>query len=237
MNIVVQIATGLEWHSLIHLLGDSREISDTPVGRFTTTCLQTARGPVAVTLLRGGTGKVNAAASAQYAILTWKPDVLVVLGTSGAIAPDLNDLDVILANRAIVYDIESTISKASEAKIQSLTTEMPVSWHLDGWPFPLKIGAVLTGDRDVTRENVPVLRAKYDALAADWESGAVAKVCAMNRIPCLILRGISDTPDSDAAGQLDKYRRNTPLVMERLWRLLPRVLDARAHEGDMQGSS
>ncbi len=33
---------------------------------------------------------------------------------------------------------------------------------------------------------------KNSAMAADWESGSIAWVCARNGVKCLILRGVTD---------------------------------------------
>jgi adenosylhomocysteine nucleosidase len=216
--IAVQVAAGLEWRALMHLLGNPT-VQNAPVGRYCEIEVGTAQ----VVLLHAGTGKINAAAGAQYAILTWRPDLLVAAGTSGAVSAELGELDLVVANRTIVYDIESSLAGASTAKIESLTCDLEVPAGVEALPFPTYVGPVLTGDRDVTRANVGDLRTRFGALAGDWESGAVAKVCQMNGVRCLVLRSISDTPDSDTAGQMEKWRRNTPLIMERLWSVITAI--------------
>src|SRR6185295_1016902 len=100
------------------------------------------------------------------------------------------------------------------------TTELPGPWDERAFPFPTRRGTLLTGDGDVRAANVGRFRKRFTALAADWESGAVAKVCALNQVPCLILRGVSDIPAGPPAGQFARYRANTPHVMARLWETL-----------------
>lgn len=52
-------------------------------------------------------------------------------------------------------------------------------------------------------------------------SGAVARVCALNQIPFLVLRAITDSLDGgDAAFQAQRFNQNVPVVLHRLWRLL-----------------
>ena len=213
MKVVMQIAAGLEWRALMQLLGNPEQIQEAPVGRY----YETKLGEASIVLLHAGTGKINAAAGAQYAILTWRPDLIIAAGTSGAVASELQELDIVVASRTIVYDIESSIAGASTAKIQSLSCDLELPDWVSALPFPVHMGPVITGDRDVTRANATDLRSRFQALAGDWESGAVAKVCQMNGVRCLVVRGISDTPDSDTAGQMEKWRRNTPIIMERLW--------------------
>ena len=73
---------------------------------------------------------------------------------------------------------------------------------------------------DVTHQNVERLRVHYNATIADWESGAVAKVCDMNQLPCVILRGVTDTPTSTPDEQYHRFRHNTPVVMHRAWQTI-----------------
>jgi nucleoside phosphorylase len=40
----------------------------------------------------------------------------------------------------------------------------------------------------------------WNILGADWESGAIVKVAELNGLLCLILRGVSDIPESHPAG-------------------------------------
>ncbi|MGE5674466.1 MAG: hypothetical protein ACM3XM_11330 [Mycobacterium leprae] len=221
MRIVVLVATQNEWLSLLKLLGNHSAIQEAPIGEFVDIHYDNA----SLVAVHSGVGKVNAAAAAQYAILTWRPDRLVVLGTSGAVSPDLAVLDVVVADRTIVYDMVSDVGGNIDENIRDLTTLLSVP-HLPV-DSSIHVGTVLTGDRDVTPASAETLYRLYGGLVADWESGAAAKVCKMNRVDCLVLRGVSDTPYVTDATQHDSYVQNTPRVMERLWRLLPQLLPIR----------
>jgi len=48
------------------------------------------------------------------------------------------------------------------------------------------------GRSDIMAEDIAPLVEKYDAMAADWESGAIAWVAKKNNQRLLILRGVSD---------------------------------------------
>lgn len=221
VRAIVQIAAQAEWSSLLDLLGAN------PVG------LQQALGSQFVSLwqgdteiiaVHGGTGKIHAAAMAQYAILTWNPALVAVIGTSGAVAPWLKPLDIVLADRTIVYDLDSGLDGSTDENIRDLTTDLATPRLPTPPAFPIYVGTVLTGDRDVTAQNVESLRARFDGLVADWESGAVARVCRLNNVRCVVLRGVSDTPYAGDTDQLHSYRQNTPVIMDRLWHLLTEVI-------------
>jgi adenosylhomocysteine nucleosidase len=220
MQIVVQVSTIREWDALLALLPHSSEVQSSPTGSFVTYTWSSFHGPLTGVLLHGGTGKILAAASAQYAALTWRPTYLFLLGTCGAIDPKIRELDVIYATRTIVHDI------AIEAKVRELTTDLPGLWTHVVTPYPVHRGLMVSGDLAVTAANVQLVRDRFPALAADWESGAVAKVCALNGIPCAILKGVSDLPEAAVAQQLERYYTNTPRVMERVWQILEQYLAA-----------
>ena len=69
------------------------------------------------------------------------------------------------------------------------------------------------------------LRARYHAVAGDWESGAIAYTCARNRQRVLILRGVSDLVSADgggeAYGKIQVFEDGTRTVMSRLLGQLP----------------
>jgi len=50
----------------------------------------------------------------------------------------------------------------------------------------------------VSKERRQELREKYNALIVDWESFAVAKVCEMDNVPCVVIRAVSDLADENA---------------------------------------
>jgi adenosylhomocysteine nucleosidase len=220
VHIVVQISARGEWRALLAYLPGLPPTTAVPVGEYTTYPLPAPHAHFEIVLLRGGVGKINAAASAQYALLTWRPPLYIVLGTAGAVDPRLAELDLILATRTIVHDLNPHLSPNDNTLIVDHTVDLPPLWDRCVFPFPIQRGVITTGDLDVTRENVERLRTLYNATIADWESGAVAKVCTMNQTACLILRGVTDTPTSAPTDQFQRYRQNTPEVMARLWQTM-----------------
>lgn len=216
MDLVIQISARREWHSLLLLTGSDAECSPTPMGTRVP-CEVGPESALTAVAHHSGTGKVNAAAATQYAIMTWRPRLLVLLGTCGSMLPSLTPPDLILVTRTLVYDITCPSRKVNQAKMAELTTELHPRWSFEGSPYPVHRGLVATGDGDPSPEQGAELRDRHQALAVDWETGAVAKVCEWNETPCLVLRGVSDMVDADASAQLGDYRTNTPRVMAHLW--------------------
>ena len=71
----------------------------------------------------------------------------------------------------------------------------------------------------------------FQPRVVDWESGAIAWVASRNRIPVLILRGVTDFANVDkmeAQDNLSLFRENASHVMRQLVEDLPLYLKAAA---------
>jgi adenosylhomocysteine nucleosidase len=227
MRIVVHIPARSEWRALLNELPSHLPSQRVSVGEVITLDWPTNASPVELIVLHGGVGKIRAAASAQYAICTWHPDLYVVLGTAGAVDPNVQELDLVWATQTIISDFQLALTTTA---VNTLITDhqmrCPHDWSTCVFPLPVRPGVIATADGDVTHHNAAWLHTTFGATIADWESGAIAYVCAVNAIPWLILRGVSDVPTTQPDHQYQRFQHNTPIVMQRLWSLVPSVLTA-----------
>ena len=70
---------------------------------------------------------------------------------------------------------------------------------------------------------------RYDAVAADWESAAIAYVASRRRTPLVIVRMVSDLvgPDGgEVIGDLPRFQEAAASVMRRLLDDLPAIVAA-----------
>lgn len=225
MNIIVLVSANAEWRAVKELYPDL-QLEPTPFGETA----NLKRGAWNVTLFHGGWGKISAAASAQYVIDHFQPDLLINLGTCGGLAGRVQTGTVILVERTIVYDILEQMTDSDEA-IQHYSTEIDLSWlgNHESLMNNEKIarGLLVSADRDIAVEDIPMLIEKYGAVAADWESGAIAWVAKRNGTRLLILRGVSDLvggEGGEAYGNYDLFSKRTKEVMKTLFEILPRWL-------------
>jgi adenosylhomocysteine nucleosidase len=223
MKTVVIISANAEWRVVKEIHPDL-DLRRSPFGEYADLEL----GSQPVTLFHGGWGKISAAATAQYAIDHFQPDLLVNLGTCGGFAGRIETGAVILVERTLVYDIIEQMGDGAEA-IAHYTTEIDLSW-LDrrpqntARPSPAVHGLLVSADRDIVVEDIPMLIEKYDAVAADWESGAIAWVAKQNGTRLLILRAVSDLVGGDggeAYGNLELFHQRTKTAMKDLFEQLP----------------
>lgn len=228
-RIAVVISANAEWKPLKDALGpDPAGIERSPYGEFFT-------HPIAgepVLFHHGGWGKIDAAASAEYVISQWRPQLLINLGTCGGIEGRMERLERLIITRTVVYDIREAIGDSSEA-IDAYSTSIDLGW-LSGDDFPLRHrrAAMYSGDRDLVAHGVAKLTRRFpDVVAADWESGSIARVAARRGTPALILRAASDLVSEhhgEATGNASLFLTNAAtsmrLLLDDLHAIVPYVL-------------
>ena len=213
-RVVLLISSGSEWKAVKEIL-HPLEVRSTPLGE--TFDFQQ------VTCFHGGWGKISASATTQYAIDQFHPDLLVNLGTCGGFEGRIERGVIILVTRTIIYDILEQMTDP-QAAIAHFATDLDLSWLPDPLPHPVIPTLLVSADRDIVPAEIPRLVTEYGAVAADWESGAIAWVAKQNGVRCLILRGVTDlvSPQGgEAYGNIDLYRQNTRAVMKELFDQLP----------------
>lgn len=218
MRVVVVVSANAEWRALKAITG-VMEMLTSPYGE----CFTLIVGGEPLIFFHGGWGKVSAAASTQYVIDRWRPELLVNLGTCGGLAGRIEPGEVILADRTLLYDIIEQMGDRDEA-IRHYETALNLAWLRAPYPHPVRRERLVSADRDILPEDIPMLIEKYGAAAADWESGAIAWVAQKNRTRCLILRGVTDLvggAGGEAYGNIELFRERTHGVMQTLITQLP----------------
>ena len=209
MNIVVLISANAEWRT-VKMLFPQVQIRNSEMGEWFTREIDFQP----VLFFHGGWGKISAAASAQYVIDHFAPDLLVNLGTCGGFEGRIAAGTIILVEKTIVYDIIEQMGDPDEA-IADYSTVIDLSWLPSELPGVVKPALLVSGDRDIVAGEIPMLIDRFEAVAADWESGAIAWVAHKNRVRLLILRGVSDVVGGDggeAYGNFDLFQQRTDQI-------------------------
>lgn len=220
---VILISANAEWRVVREVFSSAR-IERSPYGEWFT-----AHNAVFV---QGGWGKVDAAASAQYAIDRWQPRVVFNLGTCGGFTGRIDKHEIVLVDRTVIYDIVERMGDSAEA-IRDYTTTIDLAW-LGGAPLPSKVrrAPLVSADRDIDPADIPRLEKLYGAVAADWESGAISRVAARNGKRVVILRGVSDLVAAETGGEAyghpQVFAEGTARVMRELLGMLPQWLQRAA---------
>ena len=221
-DIVVLLSANAEWEAVRDSF-PGVELFSSPYGGYFKTAIENRE----VILAQGGWGKISAAASTQFAINHFQPKVVVNLGTCGGFTGSIECGLTILVNEPIVYDIIEQMTDPEEA-IRFYSSRLDLSWLKQPFPQSVITGKMLSADRDILPADISLLKARFKAIAADWESGSIAWVCERNQIPCLILRTVSDVVN-DSGSELYNlgggFAKKAKEIMEKLMKDLPAWLD------------
>ena len=159
-------------------------------------------------VLRGAVGKVWAAASAEFAIGRWQPQLMIDFGAAGGLVPELRVGDIVLAEKVIEYDVSASgnglpqvvFAHASSFGAGTWIQDAPqfskfIELNLKGFDVPVRVtrGRLASGDRDVhTLEERTALAKQIEAIAATWETSAIGRICKFHETPYLSIRVITD---------------------------------------------
>ena len=217
--VAVLISSGSEWRET-RLIYNHIEAVSSPLGEWFE-LVQNINGRLQRLLFfHGGWGKILAAASTQYVIDRWSPSLLINIGTCGGIEGEIEMHQIVAAERTVVYDIYEKMGD-SHAAVMRFVTELDVNYLDSDLPHPIIRGVLVSGDRDLHVEDIASLRSLYGAIAADWESGAIAYVASRNKISCLILRGVSDIVTSEIP-----QSSNSHIYYDGVKQIMPQLLGA-----------
>jgi len=224
---VVLISANAEWKVVRSLRPDETYLSS-PWGEFFKTRMGKGSRAKDVIFFHGGWGKVAAAGSTQYCIDRWKPVLMVNLGTCGGFRGDVSRYEILLVERTVIYDILEAMGDSKQA-IADYETTLDLGWLGSDLPARVRRTLLVSADRDIVPSEIPALRGRYHAVAADWESGAIAYTCAKNRQRLLILKGVSDLVASNSGGEaygnLQVFESGCRVVMTELMDQLPKWLE------------
>ena len=224
-KILILISARSEWRAIKSLFPEAA-LQRSPFGEYfhTETALPSANFPLI--FFYGGWGKIAAAASAQYVIDHYQPDLLVNLGTCGGFEGHVDAGTTMLVERALSYDIYEQMGDAAAA-IDFFTTELDLGWLPPVDDLPVRRGIMVSGDRDIDPNEIPMLIKRYDAFAGDWETAAIAWVAQKNGSKLLVLRVVSDlvnTEGGEAYGDKALFHARTRQLFPSLFDLFKTIL-------------
>jgi adenosylhomocysteine nucleosidase len=186
-----------------------------------------------VVLCKSGVGKVNAAVTTQMLIDQFQVDRVIFTGVAGAVHPELNIGDIVVSTDCMQHDIDVTPLGFQPGQIPFTDRWI---WEADASLRQLAMeagkeleagirvvtGRILSGDQFVaSREKVQWLHEQFDAHCTEMEGAAVGQVCAMNGVPFVIVRSMSDKADGSAHVNFVEF---TKLASQRSYAIVASML-------------
>jgi adenosylhomocysteine nucleosidase len=221
MKTIVLISAIAEWEGVKLLFPDS-QIEQSPFGESMNVTL----GSLDLKLFHSGWGKIASAAMMQYVLDHDSPDLVVNLGTCGGFEGVVDQGDVILVEKTFVYDIVELMGDLDISTYYAASLDL--SWLAEPYPYTVRRGTIASADSDLPPAKIPFLISQ-GAIAADWESAALAWVAQKNQARLLILRGVSDMVSEEGGEAYDNieiFNQRAKEVMKQLFDQLPGWLGA-----------
>ncbi len=187
-----------------------------------------------VILVKCGVGKVFSALVSQHLIDAYLPSALLFTGVAGALNPAYAIGDVVVSRDCLQHDVDGRALGFARGNL--LYTDMKIfaaessllasalSARADG--HKIHAGRILTGDQFMTRDEINqhrYLREEMQGDAVEMEGGAMAQVCAVNGLPFLVIRTISDRADGDAVHDFNRF---LPVVARNSLAIVDHILSA-----------
>lgn len=177
-------------------------------------------------LVRSGVGKVNAAFTTQLLIEAFDAHAVICTGSAGAVNPALDIGDVVVAEDCVQHDVVVEFLGLPRGKIpftdhRFFETDPDLRRHaleVSLSDHTVRSGRVLTGDTFVEDASYRrQIRVELDGDCVEMEGAAVGQVCAVNDVPYLVVRSISDradgTSDIDFQSFLEEAARSSAQIV------------------------
>ena len=172
------------------------------------------------TLARGGHGKTQFGIQTQHLLDHARFDLAICAGAAGALAPEVQVGDIIVATSTIEHDYNLKFAERPQPQFAGDTQSIAQLQKLDvaNIGFNVYFGVMAGGDEDVIEvQRGRELRDLHNALAVAWEGVGGARAAAFSDVPYLEVRGATDTADHEAPVVFDV---NLKIVMRNIASLL-----------------
>mgnify|MGYP003563992990 CR=1 FL=1 len=198
---------------------------------------------VPVALARAGVGKAMSALSAQSMIEVlerrgYEIRAILFTGLAGALNPQYEIGDTVFSLDCVQHDLDAvslgiprgTVPYTGYRFLVADPRLLAAAETYHPGEGTVRFGRILTGDQFINRRDDPTLAYLREELAGDaaeMEGAAVALCAAVNRIPFLLIRTISDRADGSAAVNFTQF---LPVASENSLRAVCGILTALSAE-------
>ena len=170
-----------------------------------------------IVLVQCGIGKVNAARVTQILLDNFEIECVINLGAAGALNPMLEIGDIVIGEKLVQHDFDITAFGHTKGYITgvgdfiSSSNEMinkikkSVN-NINDRTYKIKVGNIASGDifcTDIEMKNK--IYTKFDADCVEMEGAAIGQVCYLDKIPFIVIRSISDSPNGKNAVVFDEF--------------------------------
>ena len=163
-------------------------------------------------LTKCGVGKVNSARVTQMLIDNFDIEYIMNVGIAGSLNDELEIGDIVIGKKLVQHDFDITAFGHEKGYItdtgmifesdDNLTKE----YNKPNGEYKILVGTIASGDIFCNQVSMKEkIRTKFNADCVEMEGAAIAQVCYLDKIPFIIIRSISDSPNGKNAIVFDEF--------------------------------
>jgi len=188
-----------------------------------------------VVVVRSGIGKVNAGLCSQILVDRYHVDGIINTGIAGSLRNEINIGDIVLSTTAVQHDMDASgfgyeVGEIPQMGIKEFPTddtlrELAIKCCQQANPdIQTFSGRIASGDQFISsKEKKNWIHDTFDAYCTEMEGAAIAQAAYLNKVPCLIIRAISDKADDSANMDYSVFEAK---AVEHSVRLMAAMLEA-----------
>jgi len=188
-----------------------------------------------VVVVRSGIGKVNAGLCSQILVDRYHVDGIINTGIAGSLRNEINIGDIVLSTTAVQHDMDASgfgyeVGEIPQMGIKEFPTddtlrELAIKCCQQANPdIQTFSDRIASGDQFISsKEKKNWIHDTFDAYCTEMEGAAIAQAAYLNKVPCLIIRAISDKADDSANMDYSVFEAK---AVEHSVRLMAAMLEA-----------
>lgn len=170
-------------------------------------------------------GEIGAAAGVQLLVCRYDVQAVLNFGIVGALTDEIRTEELVYVGDVVHYEMDT--SPVDHVPVGYYTSFQTDSFTCDKQllalakaSLDLPVVRCASGDKFVADPVVKThLHVEFNAQICDMESAAIAITCRMNKIPCLMVKCVSDT----LFGGTDEYWQNAQRATKRFYEIAQAV--------------
>ncbi len=172
-----------------------------------------------VVVVRSGIGKVNAAVCTQVLIGNFQVEGIVNTGIAGSLKDEIDIGDIVLATDLVQHDVDAAefgyaLGQIPQMDVFSFSTDE----HLRQTALTCfeklhpeakaHFGRIVSGDQFISdKKKKQWISDQFGGCCTEMEGAAIAQAAYLNKIPCLVIRSISDKADDSAQMVYEEFEK------------------------------
>ncbi|MGL5435919.1 MAG: 5'-methylthioadenosine/adenosylhomocysteine nucleosidase [Lachnospiraceae bacterium] len=172
-----------------------------------------------VVVVQSGIGKVNAAVCAQVLIGHFRIEGIVNTGIAGSLKKEIDIGDIVLATDLVHHDMDAAefgyplgqvpqmdvFSFPADEELRQAALACFETLHLEA---KAHCGRIVSGDQFISdKDRKQQISDTFNGYCTEMEGAAIAQAAYLSKIPCLVIRSISDKADDSAQMVYEEFEK------------------------------